>query len=74
MALLLSRQNLPVLDRDGSGCGRGLGAGGYVLWESAHRLDGQRAMARGADGRPWRGAARVAGERWVAAAPLASSS
>jgi transketolase len=36
VALLLSRQNIPVLDRDGEGLGRAseLERGGYVLWDS----------------------------------------
>ncbi|HWY19399.1 MAG TPA: transketolase [Solirubrobacteraceae bacterium] len=37
VALLLSRQNIPVLDRDGDGLGQAseLERGGYVLWDSA---------------------------------------
>jgi transketolase len=37
VALLLSRQNIPVLDRDGEGLGQAseLERGGYVLWDSA---------------------------------------
>jgi transketolase len=37
VALLLSRQNIPVLDRDGEGLGPAseLERGGYVLWDSA---------------------------------------
>jgi transketolase len=37
VALLLSRQGIPVLDRDGEGLGRAseLERGGYVLWDSA---------------------------------------
>ena len=36
VALLLSRQGIPVLDRDGEGLGRAseLERGGYVLWDS----------------------------------------
>lgn len=34
VALLLSRQNLPVLDRSQVGPAEGLERGGYVLWES----------------------------------------
>ena len=34
VALLLSRQNLPVLDRTQVGSADGLARGGYVLWES----------------------------------------
>ncbi len=47
VALLLSRQDIPVLDRDGEGLGQAseLERGGYVLWDSA---------ARRADGRPAR--------------------
>ncbi len=35
VALLLSRQNLPVLDRTEVGAAEGLERGGYVLWDSA---------------------------------------
>jgi transketolase len=35
VALLLSRQNLPVLDRSEVGSAEGLERGGYVLWDSA---------------------------------------
>jgi transketolase len=35
VALLLSRQNLPVLDRSQVGAADGLERGGYVLWDSA---------------------------------------
>jgi transketolase len=35
VALLLSRQNLPVLDRSEVGAAEGLERGGYVLWDSA---------------------------------------
>ena len=37
VALLLSRQGIPVLDRDGEGLGRAseLERGGYVLWDSS---------------------------------------
>jgi transketolase len=35
VALLLSRQNLPVLDRDELGSADGLERGGYVLWDSS---------------------------------------
>jgi transketolase len=35
VALLLSRQNLPVFDRSDVGAADGLERGGYVLWESA---------------------------------------
>ncbi len=34
VALLLSRQNLPVLDREQVGAAEGLAQGAYVLWES----------------------------------------
>jgi len=33
-ALVLSRQNLPVIDRSGGAAAEGLRKGGYVLWES----------------------------------------
>jgi transketolase len=35
VALLLSRQNLPVLDREELAAANGLERGGYVLWESS---------------------------------------
>jgi transketolase len=35
VALLLSRQNLPVLDRSEMGAADGLERGGYVLWDSS---------------------------------------
>jgi transketolase len=42
VALLLSRQNVPVLDRDGEGLGQAseLERGGYVLWDSAPANEG----------------------------------
>jgi transketolase len=39
VALLLSRQNLPVLDRAGMGAADGLERGGYVLWDSSLNCD-----------------------------------
>ena len=52
VALLLSRQGIPVLDRDGEGLGRAseLERGGYVLWDSSSTPGG------GADGRADAGA------------------
>jgi transketolase len=43
VALLLSRQNIPVLDRDGEKLGRAseLERGGYVLWDSAAPAEGE---------------------------------
>ena len=43
VALLLSRQGIPVLDRDGEGLGRAseLERGGYVLWDSAPAGEGE---------------------------------
>jgi len=61
VALLLSRQNLPVLDREEVGAAEGVAQGAYVLWESgdtprlvliatgsevAPTLDAARALAR----------------------------
>jgi transketolase len=42
VALLLSRQNIPVLDRDGDGLGQAseLERGGYVLWDSGSSAPG----------------------------------
>jgi transketolase len=37
--LILSRQNLPVLDRNIYGAASGTGKGGYILWESAPNPD-----------------------------------
>jgi transketolase len=43
VALLLSRQNIPVLDRDGEGLGQAgeLERGGYVLWDSSPPGEGE---------------------------------
>ncbi len=43
VALLLSRQGIPVLDRDGEGLGQAseLERGGYVLWDSAAPGEGE---------------------------------
>jgi transketolase len=43
VALLLSRQGIPVLDRDGEGLGQAseLERGGYVLWDSAAPDEGE---------------------------------
>jgi transketolase len=43
VALLLSRQNIPVLDRDGEGLGQAseLERGGYVLWDSSAPAAGE---------------------------------
>jgi transketolase len=43
VALLLSRQGIPVLDRDGEGLGQAseLERGGYVLWDSATPAEGE---------------------------------
>ena len=43
VALLLSRQNIPVLDRDGEGLGQAseLERGGYVLWDSSSPEEGE---------------------------------
>ncbi len=40
VALLLSRQNLPVLDRTEVGSAEGVRRGGYVLWDSGSGGDG----------------------------------
>jgi transketolase len=53
VALLLSRQNLPVLDRSQVGGVEGLERGGYVLWDSAWN-DGR--AASGSDAPPTSGA------------------
>jgi transketolase len=43
VALLLSRQSIPVLDRDGEGLGQAseLERGGYVLWDSSPEGEGE---------------------------------
>jgi transketolase len=43
VALLLSRQGIPVLDRDGEGLGQAseLERGGYVLWDSSSPEEGE---------------------------------
>ncbi|MGN6372198.1 MAG: transketolase [Solirubrobacteraceae bacterium] len=48
VALLLSRQNIPVLDRSELGAAEELERGGYVLWDS--RANGAAASADGAAG------------------------
>ena len=50
VALLLSRQGIPVLDRDGEGLGRAseLERGGYVLWDSTPGWSGAPGASRGA--------------------------
>jgi transketolase len=40
VALLLSRQSLPVLDREELGAAEGIAQGAYVLWESSSAGDG----------------------------------
>jgi transketolase len=54
VALLLSRQNIPVLDRAGDGLGgaEGLERGGYVLWDSAASGGGVHGAAGGPGGMP----------------------
>jgi transketolase len=49
VALLLSRQNIPVLDRDSDGLGQAseLERGGYVLWDSAPRAGGGDGQSTG---------------------------
>ncbi len=61
VALLLTRQNLPVLDRSQVGPADGLERGGYVLWESA--LDGaspRASVGRGERSRDIRDGERIA--------------
>ncbi len=47
VALLLSRQNVGVLDRNEVADARGLHRGGYVLWDSPADSDGSAAQAGG---------------------------
>ncbi len=49
VALLLSRQNVPVLDRAHLGAAQGLERGGYVLWDSSSP-DGDAAQESRRDG------------------------
>ncbi|HEV2997762.1 MAG TPA: transketolase C-terminal domain-containing protein, partial [Solirubrobacteraceae bacterium] len=50
VALLLSRQNIPVLDRDGLGTASGLERGGYVLWDSGGEGPGGEGSGEGSAG------------------------
>jgi transketolase len=54
VALLLTRQNLPVLDRAELGAAEGLARGAYVLWESgdADSAGGGAGSGEGASGSP----------------------
>jgi len=52
VALLLSRQNVPVLDRAQVADARGLERGGYVLWDSASATAGDGASNGARDGSP----------------------
>jgi transketolase len=52
VALLLSRQNIPVLDRTVVADANGLEHGGYVLWDSAAAEPTPAAGAAGVDGLP----------------------
>jgi transketolase len=67
-ALLLSRQNIPVLDRGELASAEGVERGGYVLWESgAATDDGLILISTGAEVAPTLEAARtLAGEGVVA--------
>jgi transketolase len=51
VALLLSRQNLPVLDRSQMGAADGLERGGYVLWDSPSD-DSHTSVSAGSTGGP----------------------
>ncbi len=54
VALLLSRQNLPVLDRSQVGSVEGVQQGGYVLWDSSGPSGGAGAEGASADAAaPW---------------------
>ncbi len=50
VALLLSRQNLPVLDREEVGAAEGLAQGAYVLWESGDAGSGSASAPDGGGG------------------------
>jgi transketolase len=58
VALLLSRQNLPVFDRTEVGPAEGLERGGYVLWDSAHTTPELVLIATGSEVAPTLQAAR----------------
>jgi transketolase len=51
VALLLSRQNIPVLDRGGEGIGQAseLERGGYVLWDSSSASGQEQSTGAGTD-------------------------
>jgi transketolase len=54
VALLLSRQSLPVFDRSEVGSVEGIQRGGYVLWDSSNAAGGSGADGRSADvAAPW---------------------
>jgi transketolase len=52
VALLLSRQNVPVLDRAHLGAAQGLERGGYVLWDSSSPDGDGHGSRRDGDGLP----------------------
>jgi transketolase len=58
VALLLSRQNLPVFDRTEVGPADGLERGGYVLWDSAEATPELVLIATGSEVAPTLQAAR----------------
>jgi transketolase len=63
VALLLSRQAVPVLDRDELGSAQELMRGGYVLWDSSRALPQLILMSTGSEVAPTLAAARaLAGE------------
>jgi transketolase len=59
VALLLSRQGIPVLDRSETASADGLERGGYVLWESGEGTPALILMATGAEVDPTLAAART---------------
>ena len=63
VALLLTRQNLPVLDRSQVASADGLGRGGYVLWDSAGASPEIILIATGSEVAPTLAAARELAER-----------
>ena len=48
-ALVLSRQNLPIFDRNGLGAAKGAARGGYVLWQSSEETPDIIIMGTGSE-------------------------
>jgi transketolase len=71
VALLLSRQNLPVLDRSQLAPAEELERGGYVLWQSSHEPPQLIMISTGSEVSPTLEAARTLAEEGVSARVVA---